>query len=110
MGNACNNSTELQSNSHKGKSLQGSMLDGRKPRLTDFIKLRQLGKGAYGIVYLVKHQVKDRYFAMKVIKKSFVRKESTVRHLQEERKVLERVNSPWLVKYSQTPYRLKYAF
>lgn len=40
---------------------------------------------------------------MKVIKKTLIKKESTARHLKDERKVLERVNSPFLTK-------LKYAF
>lgn len=44
-------------------------------KLTDFKKVKKLGQGAYGSVYLVSYNEKE--FAMKVIPRSRVKKEST---------------------------------
>jgi hypothetical protein len=38
----------------------------RYPCLDDFEKVQFIGRGSFGRVYLVKHQVSEKYFAMKV--------------------------------------------
>ena len=42
----------------------------RDPKLDDFEKLQFIGKGSFGRVYLVKHRVSEKYFAMKVLNKT----------------------------------------
>lgn len=55
-------------------------------KLTDFKKHKKLGQGAYGSVYLVSYN--DNLYAMKVISRSRIKKESTKQHIEEERKIL----------------------
>ena len=40
--------------------------------MEDFKKIKVVGRGAYGKVYLVKHTYTDKIFAMKAVKKELV--------------------------------------
>ena len=40
--------------------------------MEDFSKIKVVGRGAYGKVYLVKHNYTDKIFAMKAVKKELV--------------------------------------
>ena len=40
--------------------------------MNDFVKIKVVGRGAYGKVYLVKHAYTDKIFAMKEVKKELV--------------------------------------
>ena len=100
--------------------------DGR-PKMADFEVLRTLGSGAFGRVLLVKYNPKEdelvskgeqrkystlwrksrsklaRYYAMKVLEKQKVVKQKQVEHAIQEKKVLQSVKFPFLIK-------LKFAF
>lgn len=67
----------------------------------DFHMVKQLGKGAFGKVFLVEH--KKKYYAMKVIPKSLITKTKEKEHLRQERRILENSNNPFLIS-------LEYAF
>lgn len=69
----------------------------------DFTIISLIGTGSYGKVFLVRKIENQKIYAMKVLTKSFVRKYKQVKHTWTERKVLEKVNHPFIVK-------LKYAF
>lgn len=71
---------------------------------SSFQLISVIGTGAYGKVLLVKK--KDgagNYYAMKVIKKKHIRMKNQVEHTWNERKILERISSPFIIK-------MKYAF
>ncbi|KAL0087028.1 kinase-like domain-containing protein [Phycomyces blakesleeanus] len=76
----------------------------------DFQSLCVLGKGAFGKVFLVKHQSSSALYAMKVLKKaSFVVHGKSAEHVKTERQILEEVRHPFIVKlfYAfQTPQDL----
>ena len=69
----------------------------------DFEMISVLGKGSFGKVLLVEHKETKQAYAMKVIKKCNIKKMNQIEHTITERKVLERVSHPFIVK-------LRYAF
>ena len=69
----------------------------------DFEMISVLGKGSFGKVLLVEHKETRQAYAMKVIKKCNIKKMNQIEHTITERKVLERVSHPFIVK-------LRYAF
>jgi protein-serine/threonine kinase len=71
--------------------------------MADFSSLKVLGTGTYGKVMLVRHKKTQRLYAMKVLKKEKIRKKNQVERTMTERRVLELINHPYIVK-------LKYAF
>lgn len=69
----------------------------------DFTLISVIGSGSYGKVYLVRKISNQKIYAMKVLKKSFLREHKQIEHTWAERKILEKVNHPFIVK-------LKFAF
>ncbi len=65
--------------------------------------MKVLGTGTYGKVMLVRHRKTEKLYAMKVLKKSVIREKNQVEHTKTERRVLERIKHPFVV-------RMKYAF
>jgi serine/threonine protein kinase len=76
--------------------------------LEDFTLLKVLGTGAFGKVFLVEKKSKtpgnkSKYYAMKVLRKDFIIAKSQCAHTMTERRILEEIVSPFIVK-------LAYAF
>ncbi|KAG0269884.1 serine/threonine protein kinase psk1 [Actinomortierella ambigua] len=86
----------------------------RKPRRKmspdDFDLLKVIGRGAYGKVYLVRHRATQALYAMKVLKKaSIVVHSKDTESTMSERKILEAIRHPFIVKLHfafQTDHRL----
>jgi len=75
----------------------------------DFIKLKKLGEGSFGKVYLVKKIDNERLYAMKSISKEFLVNKGLVSHAETEKYVLTSNESEFLVRldYSfQTPEKI----
>ena len=71
--------------------------------MKDFKMITTLGKGTYGKVVLVTHKETKKYYAMKILKKKEIREKNQIEHTKTERRVLEKVHHPFIV-------RMKYAF
>ncbi|ODV65913.1 Pkinase-domain-containing protein [Hyphopichia burtonii NRRL Y-1933] len=76
-----------------------------KPKLSDFIPLKVLGKGAYGKVLLVKEKSTGRLFAQKQLKKASLIinetnqvNETNLKRTLNEKSILEKVNHSNIVK------------
>ena len=69
----------------------------------DFSVMKQLGKGSFGEVYLVKHNPSGKMYAMKILKKNMILTQNLVRYALTERNVMSYLNHPFIVS-------LKYAF
>lgn len=69
----------------------------------DFITLKVIGRGSYGKVLLVKKKDTDEVLAMKILKKKEMIIRNQVLHIKTERKIMEIVNHPFIIK-------LEYAF
>lgn len=76
---------------------------GKKLTVNDFTIVKVIGKGSYGKVLLVKKNDDDKIYAMKVLKKEAMLKRNQVTHIKAERKIMELIDHPFIVK-------LKYAF
>ena len=71
--------------------------------LSSFKFYKRIGEGAFGEVYLVKKEGKDKWFALKAIRKERVFGTNLYRYIQTEKDILSLINHPFIVK-------LRYAF
>ncbi|KAH1001443.1 hypothetical protein HUJ04_005464 [Dendroctonus ponderosae] len=65
--------------------------------LNQFDRLKTLGTGSFGRVFLVQHQQTKGYYAMKVIDKIRIVKLKQVEHTLYEKKILESARFPFLI-------------
>lgn len=75
----------------------------------DFTLMRLLGVGSYGKVMLVRKNDTGELLAMKILKKEHIIQRNQVEHTKTERRVLEMVKHPFIVKLRyafQTPKKL----
>lgn len=71
---------------------------GQQASIKDFTLIKVLGTGTYGKVLLVQHKQNQKYYAMKILKKDEIRKKKQVSHTMTERRILESINHPFIVK------------
>ncbi len=71
-----------------------------------YIRKKILGRGSFGIVYLVKHKFLNRYFAMKVIRKSPSKNSKEEDDLMNEIEILRKLDHPNILKITDF-YALK---
>ena len=69
-----------------------------KITINDFQIVKVLGTGAFGKVSLVYNEELKRYFAMKSLKKDYIKKNQQTRHTKEERKIMEKIDYPFISK------------
>ena len=70
----------------------------KKVSLNDFRIIKTLGKGAFGKVILVYNNDLKKYFAMKTLKKDFIKKNKQIAHTKTEREILEKIDHPFIAK------------
>lgn len=68
-----------------------------KYSLADFSVERTLGTGSFGRVHLVKSKAKNKFYAMKVLKKSEIVRMKQVEHTINEKNILEQLEHPFLI-------------
>ena len=81
----------------------------KKLTVNDFTTLKVIGKGSYGKVLLVKKNDDNKIYAMKILKKKAMIKRNQVNHIKTERKIMELIDHPFIVKLAfafQTPQKL----
>lgn len=66
-------------------------------KLGDFEQQKIIGTGAFGVVYLAKHLVTGRFYAMKTLEKERIIKLKQIRHSYYEKKILCSLNFPFCV-------------
>ncbi|XP_076346468.1 cAMP-dependent protein kinase catalytic subunit 1-like isoform X4 [Tachypleus tridentatus] len=66
--------------------------------LDDFDRLKTLGTGSFGRVMLVQHKSNKEYYAMKILDKQKVVKLKQVEHTLNEKRILQAVEFPFLVR------------
>jgi len=67
-------------------------------RSEQFEKLKLIGKGAYGDVYLVRDKEDSNIYAMKILRKSELIKKNQILNTLAERDFLTQSNNPWSVQ------------
>ncbi|PIA17050.1 Pkinase-domain-containing protein [Coemansia reversa NRRL 1564] len=70
--------------------------------LNDFQLLHTLGTGTFGRVFLCQSRATQRYYAMKVLRKSQVVKLKQVEHINNEKNILEVSRFPFIVQLECT--------
>ena len=75
----------------------------KKLTINDFTTLKVIGKGSYGKVLLVEKKDDKKKYAMKILKKKAMIKRNQVNHIKTERRIMELIDHPFIVK-------LRYAF
>lgn len=74
-----------------------------------FTKIYLLGEGTFGKVLLVRHNDADNIYAMKILDKKFIKCYNQKTHTLNERAVLEKINSAFIIKLEfafQSPDKL----
>ncbi|CDQ85576.1 unnamed protein product [Oncorhynchus mykiss] len=66
--------------------------------LDGFDRLKTLGTGSFGRVMLVKHKESGQHFAMKILDKQKVVKLKQIEHTLNEKRILQAVSFPFLVR------------
>ena len=57
-----------------------------------------IGKGSFGKVYMARHKVENKVYAIKILQKAAIKKRNEVKHIMAERNVLVRnIKHPFLV-------------
>ena len=108
MGNCCEKKKRI--NNDETFKLLEDLLDakddnsiGIKITIKDFQKIKLLGKGSFGEVFLVKYIKTNKIYAMKILDKNKVIEGGQVEHTKIERDLLVNINCPFIVE-------IKFAF
>lgn len=86
---------DLQDSGELVNLLQGN--DDEKVTLDHFQLLAVLGRGGFGKVMQVRHIPTDKIYAMKILKKSELRRRRQIERTQTERTILAAVKHPFIV-------------
>jgi len=69
-----------------------------------------VGTGTFGKVYLVKHKVTGKYYAMKTLKKTEVVRLKQVEHINSEKSILTAIKHPFIVNLYRSFQDEKYLY
>jgi serine/threonine protein kinase len=79
-----------------------SQVTKKKSQLSDYKIIKSIGEGAFGEVYLVKHIVTEKTYALKCIDKNFLAKHKKEHHVFQEKLILQALSYPYVVKLYAT--------
>lgn len=68
-----------------------------KINIKDFVVVKTIGRGSYGKVYVVVNKHTGTKFAMKVIRKSQLKRKDQVKKIQVEKKIMEKAIHPYIM-------------
>lgn len=78
--------------SKKQKNEPVEQVDTSEWKLTDFTRHETLGTGTFGRVYLVSNSDSERFYALKVLRKTLVVRLKQVQHVNNEKEILNLVS------------------
>eukprot|EP00954_Amorphochlora_amoebiformis_P003654 283426-Amorphochlora_amoeboformis.AAC.1 len=85
--------------SSKAKKETKQMIEGTdKVSVADFELLKVLGRGSFGKVMQVRRKKDGKVYAMKILKKKAIVQRHQVEHTKSERKILQSLQHPFLMK------------
>ncbi|MCQ2821111.1 MAG: protein kinase [archaeon] len=88
---------EIKNRPKRNSTLYSRHKDIKQVGVDDFKVLKVIGRGSYGKVCLVEHNTTHELYAMKSLKKDVLLDEDQVESTLLEKKILEKVNHPFLV-------------
>jgi serine/threonine protein kinase len=74
----------------------------KKVNISDFEKIKVIGRGTFGKVILVESREDNKLFALKSIKKMHILKTNSLHNIINEKKIFEVIDSPFIIKLRQT--------
>lgn len=80
-----------------------SSFDKKILNLSDFEKIKLIGKGSFGSVYLIRKKTDQKLYAMKVLNKENIKTKKQEIHIKTERKILAKFHCDFIIQ-------LHYAF
>ena len=102
MGNCCKKKVDNQLIENLFDNKDDNPL-GIQLKVKDFQRIKLLGKGSFGEVYLVKSNSNNKTYAMKILNKDYIRERQQEKHTKIERDLLSRTNCSFIVN-------IKFAF
>ncbi|KAF1318082.1 Agc/pka protein kinase, partial [Globisporangium splendens] len=90
---------ELQDLAKQRETFNADKCFSRSVTLTNLERVRIIGVGSYGIVYIAKHAPSGRYVAVKEMWKARLEESPQVHHICSEKLLLEKMDSPFLLKF-----------
>ena len=97
MGNMCNKSFQNENEPLINGSEISDSSNQSKLCEKDFTKIRLIGRGSYGNVYLVRYIKNNHVYAMKVYSKSDLREKNQEDNTKSERNLQTQINFPFIV-------------
>lgn len=70
---------------------------GIKLKSDDFEKLKLIGKGSFGEVFLVKNKINNQFYAMKILDKKTIISFNQEEHTKAERDLMVKVDCPFII-------------
>lgn len=105
IGGAAQNNNDDDGN----EACENLLRPNKKISLNDFELVKVIGRGSFGKVYMVRRNGTENFYAMKKLRKDVVAKRNLLVKTQAERDILEKIDSPFIVKLHyafQTPAKL----
>jgi protein-serine/threonine kinase len=98
-----NKSTPYVTSSLRGSNKSLSLFNqNKKIDLSNYEKLKVIGKGSFGKVILVKSKTDNQLYAMKCLKKLYILKTKNLENLKCEKKLFSTINFPYIVDLKHT--------
>ncbi len=86
---------EVKEKVNKSKTIQ---TDSIVRDINQFSFIKVIGKGTFGKVILAKNKENNELYALKCVKKDYIIKTKNVGNLKNEKKLLEKINNPFIIK------------
>ena len=104
MGCCCKKKTENDINT--------PLISQEEPQIqeSDFEKLKLLGKGSFGKVYLIRQKKTEKLYAMKILSKEYLKEKNEQEHTKTERQLLSQLNNPFIINLYYAFQNEKYLF
>jgi serine/threonine protein kinase len=74
----------------------------KKTDISNFDKIKVIGRGTFGKVILVKSKDDNRLYALKCVKKIHILKTNNLQNILSEKKIYSKIDSPFIIKLRQT--------
>lgn len=81
---------------------RSSLNENKNTSISDFEQLKVIGRGTFGKVILAKSKVDEQVYALKCIKKMNVVGSRSLKYLKLEKRILEQVDHPFIIKMHKT--------
>lgn len=79
-------------------SIPGQLKPHELDTLDSYIIEKCIGKGGFSKVFQVRKKLSGQMYAMKILRKDKIKLDNKVEQIMTERRILERVNHPFIIK------------